>query len=85
MHHDARHQVILAEMARAARAGHPEADWHEIEPMLRRIWNHAPRRASWEHVRGEAALLWRFGTAQPPIAPVIDPAQGVVAAPECAR
>lgn len=73
MNRDVRNQVILAEMARATRATHPDADWHEVEPVLRDIWDHAPRRAGWDAVRGDAALHWRFGAALPPSAAVIEP------------
>lgn len=66
MHHDAQHRVILAEMARAVRAGQPDADWHEVEPQLRALWEHAPRTSAWSEVRGEAARHWRFGESLPP-------------------
>lgn len=71
MNHDARYQVILAEMARAVRIDHPDADWHEVEPLLRRIWNHAPRQPAWDEVRSQAAHHWRFGCPLPPLAAVV--------------
>ncbi|NYZ63979.1 hypothetical protein [Luteimonas deserti] len=74
MTRSAGNQVILAEMARAIRAELPDADWHEVEPALRALWDHAPRHASWDAVRHEAAHYWRFDAAPPPRpAPVIDP------------
>ena len=77
MHHDAQHRVILAEMARAVRTGQPDADWHEVEPHLRALWEHAPRAATWSEVRSEAARHWRFGEALPPCT--------VVSLPDAAR
>lgn len=74
MRHDAHHHVILAEMARAVRIGQPDADWHEVEPALRAIWEHAPRAVTWSAVRSEAARHWRFGEALPPCAVVSFPA-----------
>ena len=88
MPRDLHHQVILAEMARAVRAGHPDADWHEIEPALRDIWEHAPRQTSWESVRGDAAHHWRFGASMPPSATVLEPGPSettVPATPESLR
>ena len=73
MRHDARHHVILAEMARAIRVGQPDADWHEVEPGLRSLWEHAPRSSSWSEVREDAARYWRFGESLPPCAVVALP------------
>lgn len=66
------HQVILVEMAGAIRAGHPDVDWHEVEPMFRALWNHAPRSASWDEVREDAAMQWRFGATSPPSAVIFE-------------
>lgn len=69
----AQHQVILAELARATRAGHPDADWHEVEPLMRQVWESAPRGASWEQVRPQAATHWRSGDQYPCPAVVLSP------------
>ncbi|ASR44154.1 hypothetical protein BEN78_13005 [Xanthomonas citri pv. mangiferaeindicae] len=69
----AQHQVILAELARATRAGHPDADWHEVEPLMRQVWESASRGASWEQVRPQAATHWRSGDQYPCPAVVLSP------------
>ncbi|UNK43699.1 hypothetical protein MNO14_06425 [Luteimonas sp. S4-F44] len=69
----AQHQVILAELARATRAGHPDADWHEVEPLMREVWESASRGASWEQVRPQAATHWRSGDQYPCPAVVLSP------------
>lgn len=63
--------VVLAEMTRAVQAEHPDADWHELEPVLRAQWEHVPRIADWEHVRDVAASHYRLGHGIPDVAPVV--------------
>jgi len=73
--------VVLAEMTRAVQAERPDADWHELEPLLRAAWEQVPRMSDWEHVRDIAAAHYRFGRGIPDAAPVVSigaaPARGV--------
>ncbi|KLJ01339.1 hypothetical protein [Luteimonas sp. FCS-9] len=69
----AQHHVILAELARATRAGHPDADWHEVEPLMREVWESATRGANWEQVRPQAATHWRSGNQYACPAVVLSP------------
>ncbi|WP_101927496.1 hypothetical protein [Luteimonas rhizosphaerae] len=64
---------MLAEMARVVRVAQPGADWHEVEPGLRRLWNAAPRGVHWNSVRSVAANHWLFGGELPTPAQVILP------------
>lgn len=73
----AQHQVILAELARATRAGHPDADWHEVEPLMREVWESASRGASWEQVWSVAATHWRAGNQYPCPAVVLSPSMHI--------
>lgn len=63
--------VTLAEMTRAAQADRPDADWHELEPMLRAQWDQAPRAVDWEDVRDVAASHYRLMRGLPDVAPVV--------------
>ncbi|MDR6992497.1 hypothetical protein [Luteimonas sp. 3794] len=63
--------VILAEMTRAARADSPDADWHELEPLLRAQWERIPRTVAWEMARPEAASHFRTMCGLPDAAPVV--------------
>ena len=63
--------VVLAEMTRAAQTERPDADWHELEPVLRAQWQQAPRAVDWEQVRDVAASHYRLGRGIPDVAPVV--------------
>ena len=63
--------VVLAEMTRAIQMGRPDADWHELEPLLRATWQQVPRVLDWEHVRDAAAAHYRLGRGIPDAAPVV--------------
>lgn len=63
--------VVLAEMTRAVHAEQPDADWHELEPVLRAQWEQVPRIVDWEHVRDVAASHYRLSHGMPDVAPVV--------------
>ncbi|ATD67331.1 hypothetical protein CNR27_07680 [Luteimonas chenhongjianii] len=63
--------MVLAEMTRAVQAERPDADWHELEPLLRAAWERVPRMSDWEHVRDIAAAHYRLGLGIPDAAPVV--------------
>ncbi|MET0329274.1 MAG: hypothetical protein ABW163_10960 [Luteimonas sp.] len=63
--------VILAEMTRAAHADRPDADWHELEPMLRTQWEQVRRPVDWATARLTAATHFRLLRGLPDGAPVI--------------
>ncbi|VXB71315.1 conserved hypothetical protein [Luteimonas sp. 9C] len=68
--------VILAEMTRAAHADLPDADWHELEPVLRAQWERMPRAIGWDTARPSAAAHFRSLRGLPDAAEVVgvDPA-----------
>jgi len=63
--------VILAEMTRAAHADRPDADWHELEPVLRAQWEQMPRGVEWDAARDEAAACFRLMHGLPDAAPIV--------------
>ncbi|MET0329362.1 MAG: hypothetical protein ABW163_11430 [Luteimonas sp.] len=66
--------VVLAEMTRAVHADQPDADWHELEPVLRAQWEQVPRAIDWDVARTTAASHFRTMRGQPDAAPVVGPA-----------
>jgi len=65
--------VTLAEMTRAAHADRPDADWHELEPLLRAQWEQASRAVDWNTVREVATAHYRLLRGLPDAARVIAP------------
>lgn len=63
--------VFIAEMTRAAHADRPDADWHELEPMLRAQWTQVERPLDWNAVRDAAAAHYRLMRGLPDVAPVV--------------
>ena len=63
--------VILAEMTRAVQAELPDADWHELEPVLRAQWERIPRTIEWDTARPSAAAHFRSMRGLPDAAPVL--------------
>jgi len=69
--------VILAEMTRAAHADRPDADWHELEPLLRAQWEQVSRSVDWDVARATAASHFRLMRGLPDVAPVLAPGKDV--------
>ncbi|MGO3128321.1 MAG: hypothetical protein ACTIJY_09665 [Luteimonas sp.] len=44
--------VVLAGMTRAVHADQPDADWRELEPVLRAQWEQIPRAMGRDAARG---------------------------------
>lgn len=65
--------VVLAEMTRAVHADRPDADWHELEPVLRAQWESIPRAIDWDTARAAAASHFRTMRGLPDAAPVVGP------------
>lgn len=63
--------LILAEMTRAVHADRPDADWHEVEPLLRAQWEQIPRAIDWDTARATAASHFRTMRGLPDAAPVV--------------
>ncbi|MFL6585722.1 MAG: hypothetical protein ACJ8GV_02410 [Luteimonas sp.] len=63
--------VVLAEMTRAVQAEQPDADWHELEPVLRAQWEQVPRGIGWDAAREDAAAHFRTMRGLPDAAPVV--------------
>lgn len=63
--------VFLAEMMRAAHADRPDADWHELEPLLRAQWEQVQRPVDWSTARESAASHFRRMRGMPDGAPVL--------------
>ncbi|MCD9097021.1 hypothetical protein LU699_15245 [Luteimonas fraxinea] len=63
--------VVLAEMTRAVHADRPDADWHELEPVLRAQWEQMPRAIAWDTAREAAAAHFRSMRGLPDAAPVV--------------
>lgn len=63
--------LVLAEMTLAAHADRPDADWHELEPVLRAQWEQIPRAIDWDTARAAAASHFRTMRGLPDAAPVV--------------
>ena len=63
--------VLLAELVRALQAEHRDADWHELEPLLRAHWERFPRDVGWQDARDTAAACFRAALGVPDAAPVV--------------
>lgn len=65
--------MVLAEMTRAVQSDQPDADWHELEPILRAQWQQVPRAIDWDVARATAASHFRMLRGLPDAAPVVGP------------
>lgn len=63
--------LVLAELTRAVHADRPDADWHELEPVLRAQWEQVPRAIDWDIARAMAASHFRSMRGLPDAAPVV--------------
>jgi len=73
MSHPSYNPVVLAEMIRAVHADRPDADWHELEPVLRAQWQQIPSASDWDVARATAASHFRTLLGLPDAAPVVGP------------